>query len=130
MKGKRILVAEDDVFMREFLQELLPRKGHRVDVVADGQQAIESMRQTEYDLILSDIQMPYVDGLQVLEKALCMQPNTRVILMSGDTAACREEAKRRGAFDFIEKPFGVEVVEAKVELALMATELQAQKLAS
>lgn len=104
MVAKQILVAEDDVLIRDLIQTLLSKEGHQIDEAENGLQAVTWMNVKTYDLILSDIQMPHLDGMRVLEEARRLHPKTRVILMSGrevDPAQLRA----RGAFDFIPKPF-------------------------
>lgn len=114
MVAKQILVAEDDEFVRDMIQTLLSSEGHTIDAAEDGLQAVAWMNLKGYDLILSDIQMPYIDGMCVLEEARRMHPQTRVILMSGqdaDPARLREQ----GAFDFIAKPFSMEFFLERIE---------------
>ncbi len=66
MENKKILIVEDDQFLREFYQELLQAEGYFVDVAADGESALQKIRQNELDLILLDIMLPKKDGIQIL----------------------------------------------------------------
>lgn len=63
---KKILIVEDDQFLREFYQELLLEEGYLIDVAADGEVGLEKIRNNDYDLVLLDIMLPKKDGLQVL----------------------------------------------------------------
>lgn len=63
---KKILVVEDDQFLREFYQELLTQEGYLIDVAADGEIALSKIRENEYDLVLLDIMLPKKDGIQIL----------------------------------------------------------------
>ncbi|MBT4141302.1 MAG: response regulator, partial [Candidatus Latescibacteria bacterium] len=67
---KQILVVDDDNTFREFVVEVLQRKDYAVDAAENGQRAVEHMESKNYDLIVSDIRMPGMDGIQVFEKAL------------------------------------------------------------
>lgn len=64
--NKKILIVEDDQFLREFYQELLAGEGHAVDVASDGETALYKLQNNEYDLALLDIMLPKKDGLQIL----------------------------------------------------------------
>ena len=73
---KKILVVEDDQFLREFYQELLTEEGYLVDVAADGEVALEKIRNNDYNLILLDIMLPKKDGIQVLRDLKITPPKT------------------------------------------------------
>ena len=64
----RILIVEDDQFLREFYQELLQGEGYTVDIAADGEEGLKKIRANEYNLVMLDIMMPKLDGLQVLRE--------------------------------------------------------------
>lgn len=66
MNSKKILIIEDDEFLREFYQELFEGEGYLVDCAADGEAALKQLRENEYNLVLLDIMLPKKDGLQVL----------------------------------------------------------------
>ncbi|MET0415255.1 MAG: SpoIIE family protein phosphatase, partial [Actinoplanes sp.] len=122
----RVLVADDNADMRDYLTRLLRSAGHRVTAVVDGQQALETARTSAPDLIVSDVMMPRLDGLQLVA-ALRADPRTAstpVLLLSaraGQEASI--EGLEAGADDYLVKPFSsaelLARVRANVELARM-----------
>lgn len=75
--NKRILVVEDDQFLREFYQELLQEEGYFIDVAAEGETALKKIQQEEFDLVLLDIMLPKKDGLQILRDLKITPPKSR-----------------------------------------------------
>lgn len=73
---KRILIVEDDQFLREFYQELLTQEGYFVDVAAEGETALQKIQQNEYNLVLLDIMLPKKDGTQILRELKITPPKT------------------------------------------------------
>jgi len=105
MPEKRILVIDDERAIRSTLKEVLEYEKHEVDVAEDGPKGIELFSSNSYDIVLCDIKMPKMDGIEVLAKIHESAPDTPVIMISGhgniDTAV---EAIKKGAYDFLEKP--------------------------
>jgi DNA-binding NtrC family response regulator len=101
----KILVIDDEKSIRNTLKEILEYEKHEVSEVPDGIEGLRLASTEKFDIILCDIKMPKMDGIEVLEKILELQNDTEVIMMSGhgtiDTAV---EAIKKGAFDFISKP--------------------------
>ncbi len=101
----KILVIDDERSIRNTLKEILSFEGYAIDVAEQGSLGLEMVKSTDYDIILCDIKMPEMDGIEVLEKILELKPETTVVMISGhgniDTAV---EAIKKGAFDFIVKP--------------------------
>ena len=129
MAAKRILVVDDDPLFRDFLKEALDRKDYDAVSVEGGAQAVQEMQEAEYDLILSDIRMPGMDGMQVLQKALELQPTARVVLITAHaTVANAVEAMGKGAFDYVEKGCSLEEIEVRVARALENQELKQENL--
>ncbi len=125
MAAKRILVVDDDPLFRDFLKEALDRKDYDVLSVGGGAQAVQEMQEADYDLILSDIRMPGMDGMQVLERALELQPEARVVLITAHaTVANAVDAMGKGALDYIEKGCSLEEIEVRVDRALEHQELK------
>lgn len=101
----KILVIDDERSIRNTLKEILEYEKYQVDVAENAKQALEHVKSNEYHIILCDIKMPEVDGLELLPQLIEIHPDTPVVIISGhgniDTAV---EAIKKGAYDFIEKP--------------------------
>ncbi len=114
-----LLVIDDDISIRELLVEYLATRGYRVDGTSDGRIALELMRGGQYDLVLTDFQVPHRDGLDILRVARQMSPPLPTILMTGygtvDTAV---SALKEGAADFLLKPFRLKRVHEAIQQAL------------
>ncbi len=101
----RILVIDDERSIRNTLKDILEYEKHEVDLAEDGPKGLEKIKNGEYDVVLCDIKMPGMDGIEVLDKLAELSTDLPVVMISGhgniDTAV---EAIKKGAFDFIEKP--------------------------
>ena len=101
----RILVVDDESSIRNTLREILEFEKYQVDEAGDGMDALARVKQEDYDVVLMDIKMPKMDGMDALERLELLCPDLPVIMISGhaniDTAV---EAVKKGAFDFISKP--------------------------
>jgi two-component system, NtrC family, nitrogen regulation response regulator NtrX len=101
----KILVIDDERSIRNTLKDILEYEKYEVDLAEDGKKGLEAVKHTEYDIILCDIKMPGMDGIEVLEQLSATTPDTPVVMISGhgniDTAV---ESIKKGAYDFIEKP--------------------------
>lgn len=101
----KILIVDDEAVIRETLKEILEYEDYPVEEAGDGEEALEMLKKEDYDVVLCDIKMPKVDGMEVLEKGLALKPETQFIMISGhgniETAV---EATKMGAYDFLEKP--------------------------
>ena len=112
----RLLVAEDEADLRESLADALRAAGHNVELATDGAEAIALAAANSYDALLSDINMPKMDGLQVLERMKATAPNTPIILMTAYAeVADAVAALKEGAYDYLTKPF--EIDELLLQLA-------------
>ena len=100
-----ILVIDDERSIRNTLKEVLEYENHQVELATDGMEGLDMFSKNKYDVVLCDIKMPKMDGLEVLEKIHEIASDATVIMISGhgniDTAV---DAIKKGAFDFIEKP--------------------------
>jgi len=104
-----VLVAEDNESFRKVLRESLLREDYEVDEARDGREALEKLGRRHYDILVSDVKMPGVDGLELLKSARQADPDTVVILMTAyGTVDLAVEAMKAGALDFLSKPFPVE----------------------
>lgn len=101
----RILVIDDERSIRNTLKEILEYEKYEVELAEDGAKGLEKVKGAEFDVILCDIKMPGLDGIEVLEKLAESTPDTPVVMISGhgniDTAV---DSIKKGAFDYIEKP--------------------------
>ncbi|MDH3393550.1 MAG: sigma-54 dependent transcriptional regulator [Desulfobulbaceae bacterium] len=113
--GQKILVADDEQNMRIALYEALSRNGYDVSVAENGQMALEMVEKSPPDMLITDIKMPTLDGIELLRRIKSLQPSMPVVIITGfatvDTAV---EAMKQGAVDYIIKPFSVEVIEETV----------------
>ena len=100
-----ILIIDDERAIRKTLTEILSFEGYKIDEAADGEEGLKKFREKTYDVVLCDIKMPKLDGLEFLQKAGEINPDTPIIMISGhgniETAV---EAVKKGAYDFISKP--------------------------
>jgi two-component system, NtrC family, nitrogen regulation response regulator NtrX len=114
-----ILIIDDEKAIRYALRDILEHEGHKVDEAEDGQQGCQKVKAGKYDLVLCDIKMPKMDGLEVLEKIQAFNEELPVVMISGhgtiDTAV---EALKKGAFDFIQKPPDINRILVSVRNAL------------
>jgi DNA-binding response OmpR family regulator len=115
----RILVVDDEETMRRSLAELLRLEGYQVQAVASGEAAVEALRADGFDLMLLDLKMPGMDGLEVLRIAVKTAPDTLVILLTAHgSLESAIEALRRDAFDYLLKPCTPQQIIKSVEAAL------------
>lgn len=114
----RILVAEDEVLMLKTLEFKLKKEGYQVDAVADGKQAMEKAKNITYDLILTDIMMPFVGGMEIVSyiKNDPIKRVTPVIVLSAvGLENIVLEAFALGADDFISKPFNLNELSVRIK---------------
>jgi two-component system response regulator PilR (NtrC family) len=115
--------------MREFLAIYLKRAGYRVEVAADGGEAKRVLAAREFDVVITDLRMPEVGGLDVLAEAKRLQPETQVIVVTAfATAETAIAAMKAGAYDYLTKPFKVDEVGLVVERALERRVLHRQNV--
>jgi len=115
----RIMVVDDERSMREFLGIMLRKQGYRVEQARGGEAAFELLEQNLFDLVITDLSMPRVGGMQVLERVKEVSPTTAVILVTAyATTESAVEAMKKGAFDYIIKPFKVDELKIIIENAL------------
>ncbi|RKY64111.1 MAG: hypothetical protein DRP99_02745 [Candidatus Latescibacterota bacterium] len=119
MAQGRILVVDDDPLMLDFLKEALLRQGYKVDTAEDGEEALRKVEEEGYDLVITDVRMPGVDGMTVLESVKRDFADTEVVVITAyGTIRNAVEAMKMGAYDYLTKPFSVEEVEVVVQRAL------------
>jgi two-component system, NtrC family, nitrogen regulation response regulator NtrX len=100
-----ILIVDDEKAIRKTLTEILSFEGYEIDEAVDGEEALKNFKEKTYDVVLCDIKMPRIDGLEFLQKATEHNPDVPVIMISGHgTIETAVEAVKKGAYDFIQKP--------------------------
>jgi two-component system response regulator HydG len=106
--GRRLLIAEDEPILRITMAEALEKEGWVVDVAEDGAKAMQLFEQYYHDVVLTDLLMPRMDGMEVLRRVKALQPETTVVIITAHgTVESAVEAMRQGAADFIAKPFSI-----------------------
>lgn len=101
----KILVIDDEKPIRDALQNILTAEHYQVDIVENGKKGLDMLKENGYDVVLCDIKMPGMDGLEVMSKAAEISPEVPFILISGHgTIEIAVEAVKKGAYDFISKP--------------------------
>jgi DNA-binding NtrC family response regulator len=123
----KILVVDDEKLIRWSSSERLQRDGYEVLAAESGEQALELVAQSTPDLMLLDVRLPGIDGLSTLQRALGLNPDLAVIMMSAhSTVDIAVEAMKIGAIDFLVKPFPFASLDAAVERALQSARTRRQ----
>lgn len=124
----RLLVVDDDLSMREFLKLMLAREGYDVITASNGQDALNQAIKNPFDLVITDIRMKHMDGIDVLKRIKVLNPETVVILISAfATPETAVLAMNEGAFDLFPKPFQVDELKAVVKRALAHRTLESER---
>jgi two-component system NtrC family response regulator len=125
----KILVADDDESLRRVMEFNLKQEGYDVKAVADGAQALERLKNERFDLLLSDMKMPGLSGLELLMRALELDREIKVILITAyATVQQAVEAVKLGAFDYVTKPFEKEELSVTIQKALQFKHLEAENI--
>jgi DNA-binding NtrC family response regulator len=124
-----ILVIDDKDSMREMLTASLTSEGYDVEVAGSGDVGIAKSKEKHFDVVLTDLKMPDISGMEVLTQVKEHDPDTAVIVMTAyGTIETAVEAMKRGAFDFLQKPFDIDHLQMLVERALENQRLVAENL--
>lgn len=116
MSACKILVVDDEVDMVETCRKILERKHYSVTTATDGQAALESIRGDRFDVVIADLRMPGLDGIEILHEAKRTNQDTAVIIITAySSIETALRAVREGAFDYIPKPFSMEQLEVAVK---------------
>lgn len=127
MKACSILLVEDEEYIRENLSEILGMHGHHVDVAATGESGVEMVRKKEYDIVLTDLRLPGMDGIEVVRNVKTINPDAACIILTGyATVETAVEAMRVGAFTYLKKPFGKDELLVTIEKAYEVHSLKAE----
>ena len=125
----RVLVIDDEPSIREFLTILLQQEGHSVDTAPDGEQGIKLVPEGSYDLILTDLKMRNLSGVDVLRATKAHDPSIQVIVVTAfATTETAVEAMKLGAADYVTKPFKVDELRVQIDKALHVRALQQENL--
>jgi len=115
----RILVVDDEMIVCESCQRILQEDSYEVECVSSGKEAIEKMKANPFDIVITDLKMPGIDGMEVLKSIREDYPDTVVIMITGfSTVETAVEAMKLGAFDYIPKPFTPDEVSIVVKKAI------------
>jgi two-component system, cell cycle response regulator CpdR len=117
----RILLAEDDEHMRTFLTRALQRAGHEVSAVGDGESALVLANDARFDLLLADVVMPGIDGIELARRASALLPELRIMFITGFAAVALNQpgfAKRQPKV--LAKPFHLRQLVSEVDKVLSA----------
>jgi DNA-binding NtrC family response regulator len=122
VKRPKILVIDDEKIVRISCKKCLMPEGYDVDIAGNGLEGLQLTGANQYDLILTDLKMPDLDGMEFLTKIRDTQPEAKVIMITGySTVEHAEEAMKRGAYYYIEKPFTPDTLISAVREALRDT---------
>jgi response regulator RpfG family c-di-GMP phosphodiesterase len=125
----RVLIVDDEKFIRDILADFLGMEGYVVRTAADGEAALQELAAAPYDLILSDLKMPRMGGLELIEHVALRAPKAITVIMTGfGTVETAINAMKRGAYDYILKPFKVEEVIHVVQRGIEKQRLAAENL--
>ena len=122
MSSLSILIVDDEPEIREILNVILAKSGHRIACAGDGHEAVKVLAQSKFDLVITDLLMPESDGLEVIAAVRKKYPGTKVIAMSGGGHVPGEQylgiARGFGAHAVLPKPFNISDVETTVAAAM------------
>ena len=115
----KILVVDDEKAIRRSIKEILEFEKHAIDEAEDGQMALDMALKNNYDIILSDIKMPKLDGIELLQKLIDNKVASAIIMMSGHgTIETAVDAVKNGAYDYLAKPIDLNRLLVSVRNAL------------
>jgi DNA-binding NtrC family response regulator len=129
METRKILVADDDHIEKESLATILQREGYETITAGDGKEALEKIHHSMPDLVLTDLKMPYMNGLELLTEIKSKFPDIEVIIITGyATVESAINAMKVGAIDYISKPFNVEEVKIIIKKTLAQKGLREENI--
>src|ERR1700760_1822877 len=128
-ESPRVLVVDDEKVIREILSDFLTMEGYVVRAVEDGDAALRELERRSYNLVISDLKMPGMGGLELLERIDELKANVLTVSMTGfGTVETAIEAMKKGAYDYILKPFKIEEVVHVVERGLDRQRLKSENI--
>src|SRR5580700_9623342 len=115
----KILIVDDQEMMRDSQAATLAREGHEIVAACDGAAAVQRLTASRFDLLISDLKMPRMTGIELLSEAKKLRPEMPVVLMTAfATVQTAVEAMKLGAYDYIQKPFDGEEIKLLVDRTL------------
>jgi len=125
----KILIVDDQINTCKSLQAILKKSGYKSDYTLNAAEALKRVQEGHYDIVISDIRMPGMDGMQLLEELKKVQPSLVVIMITGyATIKSAVEAIQKGAYDYLPKPFTPDEVRVIIERAAERSRLQAENI--
>jgi DNA-binding NtrC family response regulator len=125
-----ILIVDDEPIVGERLKAFLEKDGHRVENFSDARAALDRLKSANFDVVITDIRMGEIDGIQVMEKVFEKSRRIKVIMITGyATMELARESLAKGAFDFIAKPFKLKEIRKTLQNAREAIEEQEKQTA-
>ena len=113
---RNILVVEDDRSLRHIIKEALSSSDFHIELAVDGVKALEKIKEADFELVITDLMMPGMNGVELMEKTLPIKPETGFLIMTAyGTVETAVDALKNGAFDFITKPFSIPQMKSNIE---------------
>ncbi len=123
-----ILILDDEPIVGERLKPALEKEGHRVEIFINPHRAMERVSEKTFDIVVTDIRMDDIDGIEILERVRAVSERTKVVMITGyATIEVARESLAKGAFDFIAKPFKLGEIRAVIQKAVEALKSQDQQ---
>ncbi|MBW1856007.1 MAG: sigma-54-dependent Fis family transcriptional regulator [Deltaproteobacteria bacterium] len=123
--GKKILIVDDEFNSRTLLAQLFQEDGYSADTAENGKTALEALKSTPFDILITDIRMPVMDGIELFHRAKEMYPHMPVILFTAyGTIEAAVKALKEGVFHYLEKPVNFDLLNHTVQQALGIQDLE------
>ena len=125
MMGKKILIVDDEFNSRTLLAQLFQEDGYSADTAENGKTALEALKSTPFDILITDIRMPVMDGIELFHRAKEVYPHMPVILFTAyGTIEAAVKALKEGVFHYLEKPVNFDLLNHTVQQALEIQDLE------
>ena len=127
MENVRILIIDDEKVIREGVERALSKRGYQIAKAEDGNQGLALLKEQHFDIVLTDLMMPGLDGFAVLDWIRENQPRVQVIVITGFATVTKAvTAMKQGAFDFVGKPFTPDYIRVVVDRAIDKLSMRAE----
>jgi DNA-binding NtrC family response regulator len=125
----KVLIVDDEKVIRDSLELLLKDEGYKADTSTDGEDALQKIKQEDYDIVITDIKMPKLDGIELMQKARDVSPNSFFIIMTAYASVNTAiEALRKGAYDYLIKPVEFDDVILRLKRLITYKNLAAENI--